>query len=126
MRIRGFTLIESVVAIGIIGLLIMSVGAMLQRLPVSTREVRDQDLALRIARNQVEYLRSLGYALLPSSGPFNDTMLASLSQGTGVVTLDDFNPETKQAVVTVSWTGTGSTTRSVSLTTLITENSLFK
>jgi prepilin-type N-terminal cleavage/methylation domain-containing protein len=123
---NGFTLIEVVIAVAIIGLLVSSVGVMMQRLPINTREVRDQDVALKIVHNKIESLRSLGYDALPGNGSFSDTFLASLNSATGTMAFTNFNAKTKQAVVTVSWTGAASTTRSVSLTTLITQNSAFK
>ncbi len=120
---RGFSLIEVTVAIAIIGLMIITTSALLQRLPVSGREVRDQDIALKIARTEVETLRAAGYASLPASGSFTNPMLSSLASGSASVTITTYDTRTKQAVVTVSWTGTGNAARTVSLATLIAQNS---
>jgi len=120
---RGFSLIEVTVAIGIIGVMILSTSIFLQRLPVSGREVRDQDIALRIARNEVEVLRATGYDSLPASGPFSNSLLSSLASGTGIATVTTYDAKTKKVDVVVSWTGTRAIARSVSLTTLVAQNS---
>lgn len=121
-RARGFALIEVTVAIAILGIVTVATGVLMERVPVNGREVRDQDLALKIARNEIEILRAGGYAALPANGPFTDTLLSSLTGSTAAVAISDFNAQTKQATVDVSWQGTGLTARSVSLTTLITQN----
>lgn len=123
---RGFSLVEVTIAVAIVGIVIVATSVLIQRLPVSGREVRDQDLALKIVRNKIETLRAAGYESLPASGPFTDTLLGSFSSSTASVTVTQFNDDTKQVGVTVAWEGAELTTRSVSLTTLITENSTLK
>lgn len=123
---RGFSLIEIIVAVGIIGLIIIATTSMLQRVSVNEREISNQSLALRIARNEVELLRAAGYAALPASGSFTDSLLSSLPSGSGSIAVTVVNAKTKQLVVTVSWVGEGAITRSTSLTTLIAENSQLK
>lgn len=123
---QGFSLVEVTIAVAVMGLVIVATSILLQRLPVSGREVRDQDLALKIVRNEVEILRAAGYDALPVSGPFSDTLLSSFASSTASVSISDFNDKTKLADVTVSWEGAVGTTRSVSLTTLITQNSALK
>ncbi len=121
-RARGFSLVETAIAIGIIGVMVVATGALLQRIPTSGREVRDQDVALRIARNELEVLRAAGYDALPTSGPFTDTLLSSLAEGAASVAVADFNAKTKRVDVSVSWRGAGPALRGVSLTTLITQD----
>ena len=121
---RGFSLIEVTVGVGIVALMILSTSLMLQRLPVSGRETRDTDLALKIAREEIELLRAGGYDALPVSGSFTHSLLTSLTSGAGALLLSDYNASAKEVVVTVSWSGAASP-RSVSLTTLIVEHSEF-
>ena len=120
---RGFSLVEMTVAVAVIGVMIVTTGVLLQRLPVNGREVKDQDLALKIAQNEIEVLRAGGYETLPTSGPFSNPLLGSLASSTAEIAVTDFNAKTKQTVVTISWRGAGAVIRSLSLTTLITENS---
>jgi len=122
-RSSGFSLVEVTVAIGVIALMIVATAVLLQRLPVSGREVRDQDLALKIAREEVELLRAGGYASLPASGSFTHPLLASLASSTALLAIADYNEDTKQVTATVSWRGASVVMRSVSLTTLIAEDS---
>lgn len=120
---RGFSLIEVTVAVGIIGTMIIATSALLQRLPVSGREVRDQDIALKIARSEIEVLRAGGYDILPASSAFANPLLSSLTSGSASVTITVYDAKTKKADVNVSWTGAGSSARTISLTTLITQSS---
>lgn len=124
--IRGFSLIEVVVAVAIIGLIATVTSTLLQRVSVDAREIRNQDLALKIARNEIEVLRASGYASLPASGSFTNTLLSSLVSSSALVTIADFDAKTKRADVTVSWQSAGLASRSVSLSTLITQNSTLK
>ena len=122
MTVRlGFSLIEVMVALGIIGVMLVAVGVLLSRLPVDSREVRDQDLALTIARSELETLRAGGYEALPISGPFTHALLSELTGASASVAIADFDTETKQVDVSVSWQGAGAVPRSVSLTTLMTQ-----
>lgn len=120
---RGFSLIEVTIAVAIIAVMVVTTSTLLNRLPVSGREVRDQDIALKVARNEIESLRALGYASLPTSGPFTNMLLSSFASSSASVTITDFNAKTKQVVVNVFWQSSTLTTRSVSLATLITQNS---
>lgn len=122
-HLRGFSLIEVMVAIAIIGVMIIATSALLLRLPINGREVRDQDIALKIAQSEIETLRAGGYDALPVSGSFTNPLLSSLAASSAAVTITVYDAKTKRADVAVSWTGTGSATRTVSLTTLITQNS---
>jgi prepilin-type N-terminal cleavage/methylation domain-containing protein len=118
---RGFSLLEVTFAIGVISIVIVSTSLLLQRLPVNSREVRDQDVALRIARNQIEILRAAGYDALPASGSFTNTLLSALASSSASVTVATWTSTTKRVDVTVSWRGSALTMRSVSLATLITD-----
>jgi prepilin-type N-terminal cleavage/methylation domain-containing protein len=118
---RGFTLIEVLIAIAIVGVMILATSTFLQRVPVSTRETHDQDMALRIARDQLEKLRVGGYAALPATGSYTHALLTELASSSATMTIAPVAGEdTAEVTTTVSWRG-ASGMRSLSLTTLMTE-----
>lgn len=123
---KGFSLIEVTLAVALIGLIIVATGVMLERIPVGGREARDTDIALRIARSEIELLRSAGYAALPAGGEWSDPLLSSLASSTAALLVTDANAQTKQVEATVSWRGADLAPRSVSLTTLLTKDSGLK
>lgn len=88
----------------------------------TTRDDTFENIAFRIADAKLSVLRAGGYAALPASGPFSDPNLAALPQGAASTTVVGWNAKTKEVTVGVSWFGSASTTKYVSLTTLITES----
>lgn len=117
---RGFTLIEILVVVGIIGVI-----AVVLQLALSEGRLiavaKGQEIALRIATNKLEDLRAGGYDTIPTSGTFSDTQLATLASSTAVLTVTDVNAGTKQIVITVSWREPGVTSlQTVTLSSLIT------
>lgn len=123
---RGFSLIEAVVGIAIVGIIVTVFSSFLWRFPVDSRVARNQDLALSIAHNELEALRAGGYDILPTSGSFGDTQMGSLPGGAGNLVVTAASSDLAQIVVTVSWTDTDAIPRSVSLTSLIGKNSALK
>ena len=118
--VRGFTLIEVTVSIFIIGIILVAFSMLFTAAHVN-RVTQDEDLALKIASNEIEALRAGGYATLPGSGPFTDSELSSLTGGTGAVTVSSYDAKTKKTDVSVSWIGPDAGTHTVALTTLVTE-----
>lgn len=117
---RGFSLVEVVISIGVVGVTLAALGALISTVPV-TRATHHADIALAIAQDELGTLRSGGYAALPASGAFAHALLASLPEGAGALAVSDYNDETKEVEVSVSWHDPGQNVRTVSLTTLITE-----
>jgi len=117
---RGFTLIEVVVSLFVMTVAVTLAGTMLHVIPLA-RHSKFEDLALKIAANQIESARSLGYGAAPASGAFADTLLSNLPSGSGVITVTDYNLKTKKITATVSWQeSSGTASSSVALTTLVT------
>jgi prepilin-type N-terminal cleavage/methylation domain-containing protein len=119
-RTRGFTLLEVVIAIFVIGAMTGMTASMASMFKL-TRSARHEELALRIADKELDTLRAAGYDAVPASGSFSDAQLASLPSGSGTLTVSALNDKTKQVDVVVSWAEDASSTRSVSLTTYLTE-----
>lgn len=117
----GFSLIEIIVSVAIMGALLTLLHATIQS-GALVRGSKNQGVALAIAQNELETLRSAGYAALPPSGTFSDNLLNTLPQATTTLTVNDYNAKTKQVTVEVLWKDSGSTaTSTISLSTLITE-----
>jgi len=120
----GYLLLEVAISLGIIAIffILFQVAA---TTAILNRDVKHQDLALRVAQSQIENLRSLGYAALPTSSSFTDAQLSLLPDGQAVMVISEYNDKIKQAVVTVSWQESGSkNSHNVSLSTLISEGGL--
>ncbi len=118
---RGFTLIEVLVSVFVFGsVVILLVGVF--NLTLLTRLARQEDIALKIADHKLEELRNDGYAGLPASGSFSDSLLSSLPNSTASTSISDFNAKVKQVIVQVGWQAPSGSTRVMSLTTLITQS----
>lgn len=120
MKSRGFTLIEIVVSIFIMGIMLFATHAIFLGTPL-IQNARHHDLALKIASNQLEMQRGLGYNNLtghPGSQSFSDTFLASLPSGVGTLIITALSTSTIQIEAQVSWLEQGTTT-SISLATIL-------
>lgn len=115
---RGYSLIEVVIALFIVGVIIVLSTAMLRAAPLTKRASSEQ-IALKIAENEIETLRAVGYSSLPASGAFTDSLMTSIPSGSGTIAISDFNSTTKQVGVTVSWQNPNASTTSITLTTLV-------
>ena len=118
---RGFSLVEVIVSIFIVGVMLLLLQAIIYS-GVLVRTSKSQGIALAIARTELEILRAGGYAALPSSGSFSNSLLSSLPNATTTLIVNSYNEKTKQVTANVIWTDSGSATSSiVSLSTLITK-----
>lgn len=121
---KGSTIIEILISLFIFGIVLVIYSAASNTLLLN-KGAKNQQLAFRIASNQMETLRATSYASLPGSGPLSDPLLSSLPSGTASLQASDYNEDVKEFTVIVSWREVGnSNTRTVTLTTLITEGGL--
>ena len=122
---QGFSLIEIVVSLGIIGIVLVIYAAAANTMSLN-QSARNKQLAYRIANSSIEQLRGTAYASLPASVTITDPLLARLPHGaSGSVTVTTYNAKTKQVTSTVTWKDPASAAqRTVTLTTLITEGGL--
>lgn len=118
---RGFSLIEIIVSIFIVGIMLTLLQAVI-RSGVIAKTSKSQGIALSIVRNEIENLRVNGYNAIPSSGTFSDSLLNTLPSATTSLLVSDYNDKTKQVTAQVQWQDAGSVASStVSLSTLITQ-----
>lgn len=118
---RGFSLIEVLVSIFIIGVMLILLQAVLRSNGL-VKMSKNQGIALSIARNEIEILRIGGYDSLPASGSFSSDLLSTIPGAVTELVVDDYNTKTKQVTVQVSWKDSGATSSStVLLSTLITQ-----
>lgn len=118
---KGFSFIEVIVTLFIVGVVLVLYQAAAGTMRLM-KTAKSQEIALRVANNEIEKLRAGGYASLPTSGGFSDPQLSALSNGSGSLTVTAFNSDTKQVLVSIQWQNPGdSSARSVSLTTLVTK-----
>jgi prepilin-type N-terminal cleavage/methylation domain-containing protein len=120
----GFSVIEVLITLFIIGVTLILYQTA-SRSIILNRYGRYREVALRIADQKIQTLRTTPFASLPSSGPFSDPQLGIIPQGTGTVTLTDENSRLKRVTVLVTWRnpqGTG--IDRVQLDTYITQGGL--
>lgn len=118
---RGFSLVEVVVSIFIIGVLLILLQAIF-RSSTMVKTAKNQSVALSIAKNEIEALRAGGYATLPASGSFPDSLLSTIPVATTTLIVSPYNAKTKLVTVNVLWQDSASSASStVSLSTLITQ-----
>lgn len=107
---RGFTLVELMVTITILGLVITGIGGLYYVMQVM--EVRSQrlDIAMRAARTKIESLRNNGYnSLTPGSNiDFTSELPSALPSGRqGTVVVSQPLPELRRVDVTITYSDYG-------------------
>lgn len=123
---RGFSLIETIIALAIMFVTVMIFGVALSSLPL-LKTARNQNLAYHVAAKKMEELRNTSFTSLPPSSSFSDPGLASLASSTASFLVVDYqgSSQIKKTQVTVSWYEQG-VNRSIILETLMTANGLNK
>ncbi len=104
----GFTIVEVLISIFIIGVTLI-LFAMVSHAVLLNKYNRYREIALRVAENQIQVLRTTAYGSLPSTGSFNNSLLSSIPQGAGTQTITQVATGFKQATVAVTWRNPTST-----------------
>lgn len=103
---KGFTIIEIVITLFMIGVTLVLFQATANSV-VLNKYGRYREIALRIADNQMQTIRTTAFASIPPSGNFVDSGLASIPNGLGTLTVTDVSSTLKIVTVTVTWTKPG-------------------
>ena len=98
----GFGVIEVVITMFLIGSSLLLFQATANSL-VLNKYGRYREVALRIADQKMQTLRTVAFVSLPVSGSFNDPRLSSIPDGQAILTVTDVNNLLKDVVVTVTW-----------------------
>ncbi len=111
-RDDGFTLVELLVTIIVLGIVMVSLGGLYYT--VQANEVKSQhfDLAVRAARTEVEDLRNNGYSSLTPGGTitFTSSLPTGLPSGkAGTVAISEPTPGLRRVDVTVTYADYGQT-----------------
>jgi prepilin-type N-terminal cleavage/methylation domain-containing protein len=109
-RQGGFTLVELMVTIVVLGLVIAGVGGLYYVMQITEVKSQRLDIAMRAARTKIESLRNNGYnSLTPGSNiNFTGELPSSLPAGkTGTVVVSQPLPELRRVDVTVQYSDYG-------------------
>ncbi len=124
LKQAGFSIIEVVITLFIIGVTLILYQAASHTI-ILNRYGRYKEVALRIADQKIQTMRTTAFPSLPTTGTFNDPLLSALPQGAGSITVTNENARLKRVSVLVTWRnpqGTG--TQQVKLDTFITQGGL--
>lgn len=120
----GYTIIEVIVSLFIIAICLIIYGASANSVTLN-RFTSHQDLARRVADSAMEDMRSYGYGNLPGSGPWSSPLLGKLPGGSAYLNVSDYNTDTKEVLITVTWAEPGqSQASSVTMVTLVNKNGI--
>lgn len=107
---KGFTLVELVVTVVVIGIAVVGIGGLYYAMQVAEVQSQHYDMAVRAARTEIEQLRNNGYATLTPGSTINftsslPTQLPSSKKGT--VTVSQPADDLRRVDVTITYTDYG-------------------
>jgi type II secretory pathway pseudopilin PulG len=107
-RLGGYTLIETLVALGVLGFALAGLAMLMVGNVQTGWEARRLTAAGALAQQKIEDLRALGYT--NAIGSVSEEVLAETGATTGVIpfhrtwTVTGVDPNPKDVTVTVAWT----------------------
>jgi prepilin-type N-terminal cleavage/methylation domain-containing protein len=114
--IRGYILLESLVALAILGILVVIFTVSISQEQRLIQDTKNFTMAHARANAIMEISKDIPFHELKS---YSLSSVPDLPEGQGEVEVSDFNTlELKKIVVTVSWRGSGGKMQKVSLSTL--------
>ena len=104
MRVSGFSLIESTVAVGLIISALLVFGVFISAISIR-KATSFKSTATIIASDTIENLRTMPFDSLPASGTIVNSELSSLPGGEGLFTVAEYggDAELKQITATITW-----------------------
>lgn len=111
---QGFTIVESLIAIAVIAVIVLSVAGMLWTGQASLMRSRTYDLAVREANRKIESMRNNTYSALPvgETIDFADELPEPLpDDSTATVTISEPESGLKQVDVAIEYNLYGATER---------------
>jgi prepilin-type N-terminal cleavage/methylation domain-containing protein len=106
----GFTLIELMVTVTVLGIVIASLGGLYYTMQITEVQSQHYDIAVRAARTEIENLRNNGYSSLTPGATVDVTssLPAALpSDKTGTVTISEPISDLRRVDVTITYTDYG-------------------
>lgn len=122
----GFSIIEVVITLFMIGITLV-LFQVTSNSVVINKYNRFKEVALRVAENELQSLRTTPYGSLPSSGSFTNSQLSSIPNGAGQINITELSDGFAEATVTVTWENpSASGTQQVELSTYLWQGGLGK
>ncbi len=114
--IQGYILLESLVALAVLGILVVIFAVSISQEQRLIRDTKNLTVAHAKANAIMETSKDIPFNQLKS---YSLSSISDLPEGQGEVQVSDFNTsELKKIVVTISWRGSAGKMQSVSLSTL--------
>lgn len=124
----GFTLIELITTATFFATAGAAIIGIFIQVGKLNRQARNLTLATQAAQQKIEFNRNAGYAAIPASDNFTNSLPAQLgSPRSAVASLTDLSPPQvglKQLDITITYTEQGPATKTVKLTTLVTQQGI--
>lgn len=116
----GFTLVEVVVAIGLIGIVVISISTLFTTIQSTQQRTARMESATRAAQRQMESLRNNNYTNLTAGSniDFTSQLPPNLKNANGTVAISEPNDGLKRIDITVTYKD-GTTQQKVSLSSLV-------
>jgi Tfp pilus assembly protein PilV len=126
---KGFTLIEALIAAGVLALGLFAVGLAIYAEFPFINQNREKTIATLAAQEEIETIRGKPFdEILALSSSFTASGFEYLKNPVGTVTVDNIYNESdiRRVSVTVTWDSSTGRTLHKSLTTLMTRNGINK
>jgi Tfp pilus assembly protein PilV len=123
-RQAGFSVIEVLITLFMVGVTLMLFQATANSI-VLNKYGRYREVALRIADQKIQTVRTTSFASIPASGSFSDPQLSLIPSGAANLTVTDINDDLKDVQVIVTWRSpNNNSTQQIQLQTYVSRGGL--